>query len=317
MSKMRLLLFGKALFALSFLFFFCAFYMQFKEEQSFSDPIRDVLSLPNDDKIIISTVNQGDIVISSSEKNDEFDSDFREDNNFEIVNPLESENNILRDKIEKKYGIKVKYGVQTNNYFIGDLKVISISDDENIRRGLQELENALALYPIDFFKEFNKLGFNLNVLLIQKYDSANVTGITELYDDVVNISISMDYPFNESFHHEVYHYIEHFIEKKGGKFSIWNTFNPSNFIYGDIDSNLSFNQTLMPDAFFVNNYAQSSADEDRASTFEYMTADSKYVCYNSRKYPIWKKSYYMSLMIDTYFDTVDSEVIEYWERFIY
>ena len=63
MSKMRLLLFGKALFALSFLFFFSAFYMQFKEEQSFSDPIRDVLSLPNDDKIIISTVNQGDIEI--------------------------------------------------------------------------------------------------------------------------------------------------------------------------------------------------------------------------------------------------------------
>ena len=73
-------------------------------------------------------------------------------------------------------------------------------------------------------------------------------------------------------------------------FSIWNTYNPNGFTYGQSpNSKLSYNQTLAADAFFVNNYAQSDADEDRASTFEYMTASKKALCYNSVDYPIWKK----------------------------
>ena len=109
----------------------------------------------------------------------------------------------------------------------------------------------------------------------------------------------------------------HYIEKNGGKFSSWNVFNPSDFVYGNEIGDYSYNRTGKADSYFVNNYAQSSATEDRASTFEYMTAKVKYSCFDSKNYPIWKKSEYISSMIETYFSTVSPEVIDYWERYVY
>ena len=48
-----------------------------------------------------------------------------------------------------------------------------------------------------------------------------------------------------------------------------------------------------------------------------MTAKVKYSCFDSKNYPIWKKSEYISSMIETYFSTVSPEVIDYWERYVY
>ena len=70
------------------------------------------------------------------------------------------------------------------------------------------------------------------------------------------------------------------------------------------------------DAYFVNNYAQTSADEDRASTFEYMTAENKEVCLEPNN-PIWLKAKYMCEQIDIAFNSVNDKTIEYWERFVY
>ena len=230
---------------------------------------------------------------------------------------LEETNQALRKSIEDTYGIQVRYGSETDGYSAGTMKVVSLSDQNSMKDALEKLNATLALYPKNFFKEFGDSKFKLKVYLIQRYQTANVTGVTELYGSTVTISISMDYPFEESFHHEAYHYIEHFIEKNGGEFSIWNTYNPSDFSYGGTaNESLSFNRTWVPNVPFVNNYAQSDADEDRASTFEYMTANTKASCFNSIEYPIRKKATYMALMIDTYFDSVDPSVIEYWERFI-
>ena len=234
------------------------------------------------------------------------------------VPTIEETNNALRKTIESTYGIEVKYGSETDGYTAGTMRAVSISDPAVIQNGLNQLNASLALYPSGFFSEFGETGLHLKVYLVQRYSTANVTGITDLAGDRVIISISMDYSFAESFHHEAYHYIEHFVERKGGEFSIWNTYNPSDFSYGGTaNPDLSYNRTWAPTAPFVNNYAQTNADEDRASTFEYMTAASKASCFNSTEYPIWKKSSYMSLMIDTYFDTVSPSVVDYWERFIY
>ena len=133
----------------------------------------------------------------------------------------------------------------------------------------------------------------------------------------INISIAMDFPFNESFHHEVLHAIEYYIERSGGKFTSWNSFNPADFSYGSENKDYSYSVTGEASSYFVNNYAQVSQSEDRASTFEYMTASKRYSCFDSHGYPIWKKSDYLSRMIDTYFNTVTPEVIDYWERYVY
>lgn len=237
--------------------------------------------------------------------------------NHNQMSDIEVANDIFRRTIEGTYGIKVRYGSDTSNYVAGNMNTISIEDPIAIQSALNQLNVTLALYPKGFFGEFSDVNLNLEIYLVQRYSTTNVTGVTDLSGNGVIVSIAMDYSFVESFHHEIYHYIEHFIERKHGEFSNWNTYNPKNFNYGTVNNNLSFNRTNNPEAPFVNNYAQTNADEDRASLFEYMTADIKATCFDSAEYPIWKKSSYVALMIDTYFDTVSPSIVDYWERYIY
>ena len=91
--------------------------------------------------------------------------------------------------------------------------------------------------------------------------------------------------------------------------------NLSNFTYGSAISDLSYNRTYSEDAYFVNNYAQTSANEDRASTFEYMMSSNKPSCFDEGK-PIYLKAKYMSDLMDAFIDSVTSENTEYWERFL-
>ena len=83
--------------------------------------------------------------------------------------------------------------------------------------------------------------------------------------------------------------------KKGLTFTSWESYNPPGFTYGSLD------------------YAQSSAEEDRASTFEYMMNASKPMCLN-RNQPVWRKAKTMSDAIDAAMNTVNPGTVEYWER---
>lgn len=363
MENKRLMLLGKLLFSLSFVFIFTGLYLNKLEKQMFYDPINDVVAIAPDDgdKVIISTTD-GDIEEVNNNPSTPIDNGSNNENNTDNtntdtnnnssnstdnssnynnktntpdnsnnsnedtntdINPSTSndniidENDVLRRSIEDTYGIKVKYGDEISNYQAGSMNVTPILDKDIIKSGLEQLKETLSLYPQDFFREFLNENLNLEVFLIKNYSKDNVTGVTDLFGNRVIVSIAMDYPFFESFNHEIYHYIEHFIVRKQGEFSAWNMYNPNDFSYGTVNSNYSYTKTQKADSVFVNNYAQTNPYEDRASTFEYMMASNKIPCFNSTTYPIWKKSSYMALMIDTYFDTVSPSIIDYWERFIY
>lgn len=359
MENKRLMLLGKLLFSLSFVFIFTGLYLNKLEKQMFYDPINDVVAIAPDDgdKVIISTTdgdieevnnnpsipidngsnNEGNTDSSNTNNSDNSTDNNSNNNSTNIfdnsnntnedvnhdINPSISnddvidENDILRRSIEDTYGIKVKYGNEVSNYQAGSMNVTPILGKDIIKSGLEQLRETLKLYPQDFFREFLNENLSLEVFLIKNYSKDNVTGVTDLFGNRVIVSIAMDYPFFESFNHEIYHYIEHFIVRKQGEFSAWNMYNPNDFSYGTVNSNYSYTKTQKADSVFVNNYAQTNPYEDRASTFEYMMASNKIPCFNSSDYPIWKKSSYMALMIDTYFDTVSPSVIDYWERFIY
>lgn len=230
--------------------------------------------------------------------------------------PVVDQNVIFRKSIEDTYGVKVFYGNETSDYSVGGMST-TVIPDSSISSALTQLNDALATYPVGFFQEFLNKNINVNVYLIKNYSANNVTGVTDTSFKRINISIAMDFPFNESFHHEVLHAIEYYIERSGGKFTSWNSFNPADFSYGSENKDYSYSVTGEASSYFVNNYAQVSQSEDRASTFEYMTASKRYSCFDSHGYPIWKKSDYLSRMIDTYFNTVTPEVIDYWERYVY
>lgn len=230
--------------------------------------------------------------------------------------PVVDQNLVFRKSIEDTYGVKVFYGNETSGYSVGGMST-TVIPDSSISSALTQLNDALATYPVGFFQEFLNKNINVNVYLIKNYSANNVTGVTDTSFKRINISIAMDFPFNESFHHEVLHAIEYYIERSGGKFTSWNSFNPADFSYGSENKDYSYSVTGEASSYFVNNYAQVSQSEDMASTFEYMTASKRYSCFDSHGYPIWKKSDYLSRMIDTYFNTVTPEVIDYWERYVY
>lgn len=237
--------------------------------------------------------------------------------NVQVPTPptIEQENDKLRSYLESTYSIAIRYGAETNGYNVGGMNTVTLTDPYRIQKNLNELSINLSHYPKGFFREFASLNMYLTIYLIDRYSVQNVTGVTDPTSNNVVVSIATAYPFSDSFNHEAYHYMERYIEKKGGNFNSWGTFNPLDFSYGNTNSSLSFDSTNLANSYFVNDYAQTDEDEDRASTFEYMMADNGVSCLGANQ-PVWQKANYMSQVIDVFFNTVNSNTIEYWERFL-
>jgi len=223
-------------------------------------------------------------------------------------------NNQLRLNIENQYNVNVIYGSETNSYTVGGMTTTAITDSNKISSSLNSLKSCLSKYPANMFNEIHSM-YPLNIYLIDRYSTANVTGVTDSTNRTVNISIATAYPFDVSLHHELYHYIEHYMFARGASYNTWNSLNPSGFTYGNVNSRLAYSQTLSADSYFVNEYAMYSAAEDRASTFEYMTASSKASCLNNGK-PVYLKAKYMAQTMEYYVNSVSSSTTEFWERFL-
>ena len=230
--------------------------------------------------------------------------------------PVVDENDVLRKRIGQSYGVPISYGDEIKNYTVGGMSVTPITDEEDVEAALEEIDELLGLYPDGFFDEFSTAGMSLEIYLIKKYSTANVTGVTDRVGGHAIISVATDFPMPETLHHEILHYTEAYIKARGGSFRNWGNYNPSDFTYGTVNSTYSYAATGRANSYFVNNYAQTAATEDRASTFEYMTAKIRYSCYDSATYPIWKKSNYMANVIETYFNTVSPNNVDFWEEYI-
>ena len=217
--------------------------------------------------------------------------------------------------IEKEFSITVKYGKETEGYSVGGVSTVPITDSKVANRTLNDLYDTLSLYPKGLFKEIKDGGIPLTIVLINNYSENSVTGVTDSSYDYAKISIAAIYDFGDSFYHESYHYIERYMFKKKANFNSWDSLNPDDFQWDTIDGSLSYSNTFKEDAYFVNNYAQTSGAEDRASTFEYMMANTKASCLN-KDTPIWRKANYMALTIESVFKAVSPDSIEYWERYI-
>lgn len=229
---------------------------------------------------------------------------------------IDATNNDLRNSIQNRYGITVRYGAETNGYTVGGLSSIMLSDANRINELLNSLNYNLSLYPSGFFQETKQGDYSLTIYLLKRYSQENVTGITDSTTKNVVISLATDYSFVESLHHELYHYIEKYMFYRGANYTTWNSLNPVGFNYGKTNTAISYVNTKDPYASFVNIYAQTDEYEDRASTFEYMMSTSEASCLVTGT-TIWKKAKYMCEQIDAVFQSVSPSVTEYWERYIY
>ncbi|MBQ6324067.1 MAG: hypothetical protein IJI22_04445 [Bacilli bacterium] len=229
---------------------------------------------------------------------------------------VEDANNNYRRQIENTYGVTIKYGSETNGYTVGGVGTTPITDPNQITNALNDLKYSLALYPSGLFAEIRNGGIPLTIILVNSYSDNTITGVTDSDYNSATISIATIYPFGESFYHESYHYIERYMFKRGANYNSWDFFNPAEFSYGSIRNDYSYANTFLESAPFVNNYAQTDAAEDRASTFEYMMASSKASCLNYGT-TVWQKANLMAENMDAVLYTVRPDVKEYWERYLY
>lgn len=228
---------------------------------------------------------------------------------------VEQTNNSFRKQIQTTYDITILYGMETNSYAVGGLTTSPITNPNVINDSLNNLNNALSQYPSGLFREIKEGGIPLTIVLINNYSETNVTGVTDSSYTNAVISIAVSHPFYESFYHESYHYIERYMMKRGIHYDSWDTLNPGGFNWNNIDNSLSYASTYSDNSYFVNNYAQTSAEEDRASTFEYMMSSSKASCLNYGK-PVWKKANTMSRYMDIALNCANSTSRENWEKWL-
>ena len=280
--------------------------------------INPVLNGTNND----SKVTSVDIHNDKGKVNNSTDLDSSIDNRVEYYEKLyknDEKNSNLRDAIEKKYGVEIKYGQETFGYEVGGMETVPITDSFLISDALEKLSSTMELYPNGFFQEISNGGIPLTIYLIDEFSVDGVTGVTDSNNRFANIVVAIAYSFEETFFHESYHYIERYMLKRGLNFSSWDSYNPSQFRYDKNQDNAihsySYNRMFSDDAYFVNDYAQTDASEDRASTFEYMMDKTKASCLNNGR-PIWRKARVISNTIETVFNTVSPSTVEYWERFL-
>ena len=326
------------LFVISFVLITYGLILDYKSGHSFIDPINDVISTTKskDNTIHIDTSDDVSNTTSedsggkSSEKTPTADGSKSNNTNSnstpaipsndqtqeKAVVTIEQTNNQLRKEIEHEYGITIKYGEETRGYSVSGISTEVITDPTVITDQLIRLKESLNLYPSGLFREIKNGGIPLTVMLIKKYSENSVTGITDSSYSDATISISAEYTFEESFYHESYHYIERYLFKRGANYNSWDSLNPGNFAgWGTIDGSLSYSNTFQQTAPFVNNYAQTAAVEDRASTFEYMMAPSKASCLNNGNV-VWKKAKLLADTMDLVLSSVSPDVTEHWERFL-
>lgn len=316
-TKAKLFL-GKLLIVFSVFLVLLGITLMFSGDEKILHPIYDVtiISKADNETVSITTVAADEEIIDDTATKVEKDINPSDNAQSSVKPSVEDVSLLLRNEIEKTYGVTVKYASETNWYSVGGMSTTPISNPVVSQNALINLNAALSLYPQGFFQEIKSKGYPLTLYLIERYSTDNVTGVTDSSNKNVVISVATDYDFIDTFHHEVYHYIERYILNSGGKFTSWNSLNPAGFKYGVIDSAYSYSRDFSQDAFFVNSYAMTDQYEDRASTFEYMMKTNKASCFNYGK-TIWLKARTMSEQIDYFFNTVTPTVTEYWERHIY
>ena len=107
--------------------------------------------------------------ISNKPKNE-----INSDNNTEEIINYSLSNNKIRNEIEKKYSIEIKYGEEALKYKLDNFVFYKTEDEKVVNEALIKLKNDLSLYPDGFFEEMNKSGLPLTVLFVDSFSDVKI-----------------------------------------------------------------------------------------------------------------------------------------------
>ena len=205
-----------------------------------------------------------------------------------------------------------------------DIKLSETMYDIDLLYNNYEISEALDLLG-DYFKVFNKDFFNIfyenNMNGIKIYlandinkignnyiNDALVVGLFFKYDNyyIMIIDANSSDPIAKIAFHETMHAIEEYFNMKNIKFSNWNNYNPAYFTYTNIISNDNYADVLgnnknRDNIYFIDNYARSSEDEDRARTFEFLCLGEEFKYYPN----LYAKASYLKRMLKYYIPEIN------------
>ena len=200
--------YAKILIAFSITLLLYGVFLDYKDNIKLYNPITDASTVKsgNDNKTI--DINKSGKILNDN------DTSTQQHNDDTSVPTIEKSNDTYRKQIEKRFGITIKYGNETNNYEVGGLTTTPIKSATEVSAALSTLNKCLNNYPEGLFQELNDGGIPLTIILVERYSLNGVTGVTDSNSYNATISIATAYPFEESFYHESYHYIERFMSDK-------------------------------------------------------------------------------------------------------
>lgn len=268
-----------------------------------------------------------------------------------FINPNEitaEDNDTYAEKISKKYNINLYIRDKAVRYF-PDFAVNALYDETITYEALQLVDEVLGRYPKGFFKELKygsikKFEIFLCGTLVQgnEYGISNPGGFALQYNGSQMIVLDATYTssIKTNLNHEIMHAMDsrmdYLVNK--GKFDYiifenWYKLNPKNYDYryGYVDENgveydAVNNAAYTPNdeksrdnvdnIYFIDYYANTFPNEDRARIFEnLMNADTE-LSYEFNSKHLKKKAIYLCRMIRTAFKSIPADELMYWERFL-
>lgn len=241
----------------------------------------------------------------------------------------------MADRIEKTYGVTILLSNQcalAASYC--DMPITTTdkaglyNETTAIAEALRRVEEALALYPADFFLQFrNEAGQRgLLILLVGEISSdLNVIGVSygmgQWYPIAVDITSGQVY---STLFHEIWHATENRIndvDRSALDTEAWNDCNPVGFRYSGNETSSYIEDVQYTffyggpgeEVYFVDPYGKTKAQEDRARLMEYIMTDS--FAEKMMAHPVLKEK--LRILCDAIREAFDTEHWDsvYWERF--
>lgn len=233
--------------------------------------------------------------------------------------PVADVNNEFRLSLESKYGVKIAYGNELPNYKPSNRSITPLTDAVQVRMQLNTLNSVLAKYPSGFFAEPQDT--KLTFYIVKAVEDGAFAGLTDYeFGDDIKITLVVDSGLTSfTIHHEIMHWIDYIMSIKAYPLDIfaeYEAFNPADFTYGTINSNLSFYSNA-PIPYFMTDYGQTSVREDRADIFSMMIGRSYALSgMFDEGSVLCEKAKVISKQISQYFTTAPAGGSYAWDQFI-
>lgn len=217
--------------------------------------------------------------------------------------------------IEKNYEINIYYGSILKD-IAPKVNANVLYDENTILQMLKRLASEFNKYPDGILSEIQSNGYKLSIYLIDSFNNSNVALANRTSNGYFNIFIAENDELEKSIHHEFYHIMEYYMKLQYGSdniYQIWDSYNPSNFIYTNNTKNIDrlyvYGLDDIHELSFVSLYSKFSEEEDRAEIFSAMMLENEEYESNDKAKNIINKMDCIKYTLDLVFSSVEERSI--------